>query len=345
MIRCYGKVVGIIMAFGLALFAGVSGAQDKKIVLRVADHLPSGHFLTDPLVKYWMNAVTKSTNGAVQFEYYPSEQLGKAKDLLALTLSGVADVATIVPSYTSDKLPLTAVTELPGGSEQSCTATSAFRRLATGGGILATQEYAPLGYRVIFALVIPPQQIFSRRELKSVKSFEGMKLTTAGGAKELMLRKLKAVPIRMGVTDIYESLSRGTIDGGILATASILSYNLSGPAKYVTIGENFGSTGVVGGISEARWKQLPESVQKAMLEAGEAAGNNMCEILDKMTGADYEKLAQRGMTAMRFSPPDHQEIAAAATAVRAEWAESLDKRGKPGTEVLKAFNSALSIGR
>jgi TRAP-type C4-dicarboxylate transport system substrate-binding protein len=40
-----------------------------------------------------MQEVTRATNNAVTFEYYPSEQLGKAKDLLALTASGVAGVA------------------------------------------------------------------------------------------------------------------------------------------------------------------------------------------------------------------------------------------------------------
>ncbi|TAK65584.1 MAG: C4-dicarboxylate ABC transporter [Betaproteobacteria bacterium] len=344
MIRRQGKRAGIMLALGLALWAGMSGAQDKKIVLRYGDHLPVNHFLVEPMVRHWLNAVTKNTDGTVQFEYYPGEQLGKAKDLLALTLSGVADVSLIAASYTSDKLPLTAVAELPGGPDKACDATSAFRRIATGEGILAIKEYAPLGYRAISVVVLPPQQIFSRHELKSVKSFEGMKLTTAGGAKEIMLRKLNAVPIRMGAPEIYESLSRGTIDGGILATASVLSYNLPGPAKYVTLGENFGSTVVIIGIGETRWKQLPPSVQKVMMDAGEATGRNMCGVLDRDTGADYEKLAQRGAAAVRFSAADHREIAAKAANVQAEWAEALDKRGKPGTEILKAFNNALTAG-
>lgn len=340
-----GKRVCIVVAFGLVLAAGTAEAQDKKIVLRYGDHLPPNHFLTEPMVRHWLNAVTKNTHGAVQFEYYPGEQLGKAKDLLALTLSGVADVALIAASYTSDKLPLTAVAELPGGPEKSCDATSAFHRVATGDGLLAAKEYGPLGYRAISVVVLPPQQIFSRRELKSAKMLDGMKLTTAGGAKEIMLRKLNAVPIRMGAPEIYESLSRGTIDGGILGTASILSYNLPGAAKYVTQGENFGSTVVIIGMSEARWKQLPQSVQKVMTEAGEATGRNMCGVLDRDTNADYEKLAQRGAAAVRFSAPDRQDIAVKAASVQAEWAESLDKRGKPGTEILKAFHDSLAAGR
>jgi TRAP-type C4-dicarboxylate transport system substrate-binding protein len=86
--RC-AKTIGVVLVLGLTLLAGMASSQDKKIVLRVADHLPPNHFVMDPMVKYWMNAVIKGAGGAVEFEYYPAEQLGKAKDMLSLALSGV----------------------------------------------------------------------------------------------------------------------------------------------------------------------------------------------------------------------------------------------------------------
>lgn len=342
--RC-GKTAGVILALVLTLLAGVASAQDKKIVLRVADYLPANHLMSEPLVKFWMNAVTKGTGGMVQFEYYPGEQMGKAKDLLSLALSGVTDVAMVNPSYVSDKLPLSGVVELPGGFGTACAGTLAFLRLTKQGGVLATKEYAPLGFRSLFVIVLPPYQIISRHKLESMKSFEGVKIQTTGGAKEIMLRKLKAVPVRIPAPETFESLSRGTIDGSVLPTISILSYNLSEPAKFITIGENFGAGTGIFGISEARWKKLPESVQKVMLEAGEAASRNMCTVADKVVEADYEKLKQRGVTVTRFPSADHKEIAALAATVGAEWADALDKRGKPGSEVLKAFMEASAAVR
>ncbi|MBI5911665.1 MAG: TRAP transporter substrate-binding protein DctP [Betaproteobacteria bacterium] len=345
MIYRYGRAAGLILALGLTLFSGVAGSQDKKIVLRLAHNLPVNHFLVEPLVKYWMDAVAKNAGGMVQFEYYPAEQLGKAKDMLSLALSGVTDIALVVPAYVSDKMPLSVVAELPGSFGTSCAGTFALLPLTREGGVIAAREYAPLGFRPLFSIVLPPYQIFSRHKLESVKSLEGLKLQTTGGPKESMIRKLKAVPIRMTGPEIYESLSRGTIDGGTLATGSILSYNLPGQAKFVTAGENFGSVVAIFGIGEARFKKLSDSVQKIMLEAGEAAGGNACAVVDKGVEADYEKLKQGGMTVVSFPPADRKEIAALAVTVRAEWADALDKRGKPGSEVLKAFTEALVAGR
>lgn len=339
------KFIQFAFALGLAFFLKASFSQERKIVLRVADHLPANHFLMAPLVKYWMNYVTKGSSGSVAFEYYPAEQLGKAKDMLSLTLSGVTDIAGIVPSYMTDKLPLSVVAELPGSFETSCSGTFAYLPLVMEGGVIASKEYVPLGFRPLFAIVLPPYQVFSRQRLDSIRSFEGLKIQAAGGAKEIMIRKVKAVPIRISAPELYEALSRGTIDGGMLGTGSILSYGLVGPAKFVTRGENFGSVVAIWGISETGWKKLPEQVQKLMLEAGASASRNMCVLADQGVESDYEKMKQGGMTVVSFPAADHKEIASMATTVQTEWREALDKRGKPGTEVLKAFSDALAAGR
>jgi TRAP-type C4-dicarboxylate transport system substrate-binding protein len=64
--------------------------------------------------KFFMDRATALSNGRIKFEWYPAEQLGKAKDLLALVQTGVADMADVVPGYVPDKLPLSGVAELPG---------------------------------------------------------------------------------------------------------------------------------------------------------------------------------------------------------------------------------------
>lgn len=334
-----------VLALVLASCLRPSFAQQAPIILRVADHLPPNHFLVVPLVRHWMDSVTRATGGAVKFEYFPSEQLGKAKDMLAIALFGTADITGVVPSYITDKLPLSVVAELPGSFASSCEGTLAFMPLVAEGGMLARHEYEPIGFRPLFSIVLPPYQLFSRPKIDSVRSLEGLKIQAAGGAKEIMIRKLKAVPVRMAAPELYQSLSRGTIDGGMLGTGSFISYNLVGPAKYITRGENFGSVVAMWGMSETRWKQLPESVRKAMLEAGAAASRNTCAVADAAVDSDYEKMRQGGVTAVTFSPADHQEIAALAKTVQAEWKEALDKRGKPGSEVLKAFTDELAARR
>jgi hypothetical protein len=47
--------------------------------------------------------VAERTAGRVKFQYYPAEQLGKVKDMLSLTQTGVADIAYVALSFITRK--------------------------------------------------------------------------------------------------------------------------------------------------------------------------------------------------------------------------------------------------
>lgn len=327
-------------AFLIAPFSAAH-AQDQKIVLRVADSFPAtGHYFAEPGGKFFMETVRKATNGQVEFQHYPAEQLGKARDLLSLTVSGVTDIGSIMPSYAPDKMPLSAVGELPGQFATSCEGTLAYWKLARDGG-LADGELQPNGIRVLVALVAAPYQALMRQKIETVKDLEGKKMRTLGSAVDLAMRNLKAVPIRMAAPEIHESLARGTLDGTVVSYGAAISYDLGRLAKSVTTGLGFGSAVLTYSISEARWKTLPPNVQKAMLDAGEQATRRSCEMMDENTEKDLAKLQSQGVTAVKFTPAELKDLTALFTNVGNTWAEDLDRRGKPGSKILKAYEAAV----
>jgi TRAP-type C4-dicarboxylate transport system substrate-binding protein len=329
------------MAGALALVL-CGSAQAQNVKLRVADSFPVGHYVPEHATKFWMSEVTRLTGGAVQFEYYPAEQLGKAKDMLSLVQTGVADVSYVAPAYISDKLPLSAVAELPFDFSSACVGTRAFWKLAKEGGALARREFGPLGVRVVFALMLPPNQlVISRGKYETLKSIEGLKIRTAGGAKELMLRKLNAVPIQLAAPELHEAMARGTIDGLLIPLSSMPPYELDKLSKFATSTENFGSFIISYAISEARWKALAPTVQKAMAEAGEATTARACRLIEADDVKTAEKIRAAGVTMIKLSAADKQTVNTIAAQVGNDWAEALNKRGKPGTEILKAFEEAL----
>ena len=325
------------------VFAGLPGAaaaQDVK--LRIADSFPAGHWIPEAATKYWMDEVTRMTDKAVTFEYYPAEQLGKAKELLSLAQSGVADIAYVAPTYVSDKMPLSAVATLPMGFGTACEGTKAYWKLVQKGGILEKKEFAPNGMHMLFAFVLSPYQVFTAsRKIETPRSLDGLKLRSGGGAMDLMERKLGAVPVQMAAPDVYMALSRGTLDGLVFPTSSIFSYNLGDYVKYSTVGQNFGSFVVTYVISEKRWKTLPAKVQAAMTKAGEATVQRACEAADSNEAKEIDRLKKAGATMVQLSANDKDLVTGLMADVGNDWAATLDKRGKPGTEVLKAFQEAL----
>lgn len=336
--RLLGGIVASIL-FGAA--SGPAVAQSGKIVLRVADSFPVTHY-TPPHVKFWMEQIKAQSGGAVDFEYYPAEQMGKAKDFLALTQAGTVDVSYVAPAYVPDKLPLSGVANLPGLFEKSCPASLAFWKLGQPDALIGKTELAPNGVRLVFAAALQPYQLFSSsRPLESAKSIEGMKLRSAGGVMDLTLRKMKAVPIQMASPEVYQSLSRGTLDGGVWAFTSIVAYDWGPLLKHATIGENFGSFLVTYVINENKWKQLSPAVQKAMLEAGEATTRRHCTQLEQDEQADIEKLKKMGMTITPLPKAAKEMVAKEISTVTEDWAQTWDKRGKPASTVLRSFVEAV----
>jgi TRAP-type C4-dicarboxylate transport system substrate-binding protein len=277
----------------------------------------------------------------IEFEYYPAEQMGKAKDFLSLVQSGVIDIAYVAPGFVSDKMPLSVVSELPLDFSGSCQGTMAYWNLAKPGGLLDKKEFAPNGVRLLFTIVLPPYQIITRKPFTNLKEIEGMKIRASGSAKELVIKKLKAIPVLMPTPDVYESLSRGTIDGVLFPFNSLAPYEIHKLSKTGTIGENFGTFVANWVISEKRFQSLPPAVQQDLTAMGEQLTRAACTQVEKDEAGDIEKVKAAGVKLTPLSPADHATVAAVMQDVAKDWADSLDKRGKSGTEVLNAFKAGL----
>jgi len=333
----------------LALIAAtsVARAEEPVLTLRLADSLPAGHIIHESVTKPFMEAVEKRTGGKVVISHFPAEQLGKAKDMLRLTQSGVVDIGYIVPSYASDKMPLTAVAELPGGFHNACHATAAYWALTRDGQFLAEKEFAPNGIRPLITFVLPTYQILlsTRKPINSLADLEGLKIRTAGGALDLMVRSIKAVPIRLSPPEIYESMSRGTLDGAMIGYQSAASYDLIGLVKTGTLNEPLSSVVITYSISNAKWKALPQSVRDVLAEEGERITRESCA---KFAQAEERAIAlakDKGVKLIEFSSEDAKTMTSVFETVNRDWASGLDGRGKPGTEALKVWQDALKAAQ
>lgn len=333
------KLLATSVAVALVCAAGAASAQTK---IKIADSFPVGHYLpkyfTMPMVeRLKANPAAKG----LEFEYYPAEQMGKAKDFLSLVQSGVVDIAYVAPGFVSDKMPLSVVSELPLDFSGSCQGTMAYWNLAKPGGLLAKKDFEPNGIRLLFTVVLPPYQVITRKPFANLKDIEGMKIRASGSAKELVLKKLKAIPVLMPTPEVYESLSRGTIDGVLFPFNSLAPYDIHKLSKTGTIGENFGTFVANWVISEKRWATLPAGVQQELTAMGEQITKSTCTQVEKDEAGDIEKIKAAGVKLMTLSAADKAAVQAVMQDVSKDWADNLDKRGKAGTEVLNAFKAGL----
>ncbi|MBV6272256.1 hypothetical protein KVP09_04890 [Alcaligenaceae bacterium CGII-47] len=138
-----------LLATGLL---AISPVHAETVELRMGDSLPPSHIISENLTKPWIKLVEEKSEGRIKIRYFPAEQMGKAKDMLSLTQSGILDVGYIGAAYVSEKMPLSAVAELPGAFENSCQVIKGYWELATEGGTFMKMSLS----RMVFDLSSPP---------------------------------------------------------------------------------------------------------------------------------------------------------------------------------------------
>lgn len=329
----------LIVLISLGLASGV--AAQETVTLRAADHYSPTALTPKYTIQYFMDYVEEKASGRVEFEYYPAEQLGKAKDMLALTQQGVVDIGFIAAAYVSDKMPLSAVAELPGTYATSCEGVNAYWKMATD-GVLAEQEFAKNGIKPLLAFLLPPYQILTREPVDTIDDLAGLKLRSGGSAQDITINALGAVPVRMGGAEVHEALTRGTLDGAVFPLQSAIDFGLTETLKATTVGENFGGFATTYSMSVDKWEALPDDLKAIFEEAGEATVRYACERLDADdSGAALERLAEQNVAANELPDETSAEVAERLSGVHQDWAAGLDGRGLPGSPVLDAFLAEL----
>jgi TRAP-type C4-dicarboxylate transport system substrate-binding protein len=138
----------------------------------------------------------------------------------------------------------------------------------------------------------------------------------------------------MPVTELYEAVSRGTVDGTVLGPLSALPYRLDEAATNVTEGAQLGSFTISYAIAAPRWEALDPELRDVLTRAGRDTTRHLCREIDARTAAARVALAEGGIRFHRLSPDEQRVWAAAAAPVRAQWVADMEALGLPGRAVL-----------
>lgn len=333
----------LLLAACITLAWPAATLAQTPVKLKFADWMPVTHYTVVNAAHPFMEKAKELSKGAITFEYFPAEQLGKAKDALTLLQTGVADIADISPAYITDKFALSGVAELPAMFGTACQGTMAYAKLVQPAGILANNEFQPNGVHVLVSVAYAPYKVLTaNRKVETVKDFSGLKLRTAGGAMDMTAGALHAVSVRLPGPDILPSLSRGTLDGTLAPLQSVKVFDLQTALKYMTTDVSLGSFITVYAISDRAWKKLPQETRDVLTAAGQYATKTHCEYVDAQEPKVIAELQKDGVKANHMAAGQLKATEDTLAKVQAEWASALDKRGRPGSAVLAQFKQAIA---
>ena len=238
----------------------------QEMTLKFGHAASSKHLFQDG-VQMFADAVAEKTGGKVKIEVYGDRQLGDDKQLLEGlklgTIDGALVSAPVLPlvigasSFDALQLPF-----LVGSYEQMADL------LSSGIGQKLLDSLDEQGLKGLGYIEAGQRHFLARnKQVETIDDFKDLKTRIVPTPlHKAIWEAVGTNPTGLAYGEIYSALETGTIDAVEINLSSILSESLFQAGKHVTLTGHYFWPGVL--MMGSKFKDLPEDVQAAMVEAG-----------------------------------------------------------------------------
>ena len=335
--------VFMIRYFCLALagFLALSVPASAQTVLRLNGWLPATHPIMTRTLKPWAEEVNKVTQGRVRIEVTASS-MGPPPTQVDMVRDNVVDMVFSVHGYTPQRFVLARVGELPFLSDLSEPLSVALWRV-TEKHFSAKDEHA--GMQLLALWAAQPGRVWTtKKPLKTVKDWEGMKLAGGAAINVDISKALGGVGIRAAGPQASEMVRRGVADGLFIDASSFTDFSLAGTIKHVLdFPKGIYSATFFLGMNKAKWNALsPEdraAIQKISGETlSRAAGRNW----DAEAAKSRENVKAAGVEVTMASGAYLKELEDKLNFLEDDWLKGAQGAGIDGKAALNELRSIVN---
>ncbi len=272
-----------LIALVLVVLTGCSGggatsadsgkAADKPMETYswiVQSCFPKNMPLTAQTIQLWADKVTAMSGGRLKITLHGAGEIVPGPEVFEAVRDGALDAGMNTPAWQKGEFPASDLFyTLPGGVTEF---HDLFVWLYGFGGKDLEQEMYGDQIKVIPLGLTPPEEMWTNKEITSLKDFAGLKIRAAGLSMDLW-DALGASSVLLAGGEVVPSLQRGVIDAAEFAFPSMdVPLGLPDVASYV-----YGPPLHMGPnkfqlvINPAKWNELPADLQAVVENAAVAA--------------------------------------------------------------------------
>ncbi len=320
-----------------AVAAGQSVTSPKPIVLKIADFQPMSNSRVR-VSKVWAEDVERLTQGRVKIDYFPAEALLKAAEIFEGTRAGVTDIGIWVQAYNPAVSPISALFTLPGISPRFRPAIMAANELILSGEFtFFRDELRRLGVEPLYAWGVSDQEIISTKPIAGLAALRGLKTRVIGREWPKLIGEFGGTPVAMPWPEVYEGLSRGTLDanaGFLTANRDSKLYEVAKHHTRINLGAPAGPLAI---INKRTWDNLPKDIQQVMREASQAYVERLADLYQKEVQEAAKEMEAKGVRFYEWNSADREKLHAAMASLWEGWAKEVETKGAPGREALRRY--------
>jgi TRAP-type transport system periplasmic protein len=349
----FPKTLLSVVALGSFMIHGLAQADDSVVTLKLAHFLPAHSVTQAQFLEPWAERITKQSNGRIQFQFYPSMQLGGTPpQLVDQVRDGVADIVWTLPGYSSGRFPLTAAFELPFMSSSSEASSQAMWDFIDKHG---QKEYADM-HLLATHLTDGALVHTTDKPIHTLKDFRGQKLRAANRTAAKTIGLLGATPVAMPVPQVPEALSKGVVDGAVVPWDVVPALKLHELVKYHTEAAPGAPalmhTALIVGMNNDTYNNLPDDLKQIIdNNSGRELSREAGRIWDNQVIETGHKLAQSRNNEIYVLPAEeHAKWVKATSRVSDDWVKEVEDKGyengesllKDAKQLIEQYNAKLS---
>lgn len=264
--------------------------------LSFANFMPPGHPYVAGAFQPFADMVAEKTDGEVTVKLYNGGELGPGPvEQVNRAMDGVADFAISLPGYTASSFPLTLTAELPGVITTETGTQDIWDNID-----LLKGEYRRV--QLVSLWSSAPNVLYTRdKAVRSPADVVGMNIRVPSRNAGLQVTAWGGNPVSMPVTEIYNAMQTGVIDGAMIDTTATRAFRLGEVANFLTLGFDATNSPFFIVANRDAFRDLSDDQQAAVLEAGKEASflANQTQLLVAEGG--IEAFAEMGGEVIRLS--------------------------------------------
>lgn len=320
---------------GAAVLASLAAsAVHAQVTLRWGHYLADSSYLQAE--KDFAAAVAERTEGRVNIEITYSGGLGAGNEILTLAGRGAIDMASVVPGYYADQLLYWRAYQIPFVFETPRQAmeisAAAYKDLP-----YFREELDKFGVQFLFHQPLGAYYLTGPDEnCDSVEALAGKKIRSFGADIPKAHEAIGAVPVSVGVGDVYEALQRGSLDYSFLNRGNVLANRLYEPGKY-SCGPIMAITGHLIVIGNHAWDRISPEDQAVILEEADRYGKEYIDNIEVAENAAGDEIIAAGGVIKPFPAEELAKWKAQAPDLLQQWVDDMASRGM-GDEATEVAN-------
>ena len=330
-----GRFAFTCLLLGLALAADPAAAQHKWKVQNL--YGPNTSVYKD--FQAFAGRVKEASGGTIEIQAFPVATIVPQAEALDAIKAGLLDGAVGTMAYQGGKEPAAAFWDLTAGYDQPLHVMMWYRQ---GGGMEVMNKIAGKWNAVFLGpIMLGLESIPSKKPIRSVADFKGVKMRAPDGIPAEIFAKLGASVSVMPGTEVYTALDTGKIeatDWGTLSVNDEAGYNRIAPYAIYPGIHSMNSMDFV--VSKKKWDALTAQ-QKAMVLAAVDEWSLRTWMDQELE--DRKAVAKRDPKTLVFwGDKEKAEFRQVASQVWEKWS----KKSPPATEIYESQIKFLkSIGK